>query len=324
MTEFGSSLELTISGIIPEETIESVDVVDNPGLVSGTGSEYFLNATSLADGQYELKLVTSDPAGNLTEDVLPFIVDTQPPLPPTVKFEQDNGGINYWETLDGLRMSIIANEAGDVIDPGSVTVNGTMVSSLPQNGFFMVSQDLLLGDSPNVLGYTVLDRFGTPAEFTNTFDVDLTKTSVNLFEVSTSAFSENEANFVEFKVYIPETTLTEYLSSSRPGTSIDLLLDLADTFQIDASRVRVSGELDDASLNFSVSPGNVFMTSYSIDTLSDVTDPIISVIARTDNNLNSFSYDPADKDLEISMVWINEFEVTTPYSYDLGTSDLLF
>ena len=322
MTSFGTALALTIEGVIEEETIVSVEVVGETGLVSSSELGYFVDVSALSDGEYNIKVVTSDPAQNLTEDLLPFIVDTQPPAAPTVKFEGDANSINFWETLDGLRVLIDVTESGDIIDEGSVMVNGTAVPKIEDHGVFNVDQSLFNEGSPNVLSYTILDRFGTPADFTSSFDVDLTQTSSNLFEVAPYAYIADSTNFVEFKIYVPQTTLSTYASNEFQGTTVDMLVDLSDTFEIIPASVTSASALDDAVFNFTISTGNVFMSSYSVDTLATLDEPVIKLVAKTDTDLASLT--TGDTDLSVSMVWINEFEVSTPYTFDLSTSDLIF
>jgi hypothetical protein len=291
-------------------------------LVSSSELGYFVDVSGLLDGGYNVKVVTSDPAQNLTEDLLPFIVDTQPPAAPTVKFEGDANSINFWETLDGLRVLIDITEPGDIIDDASVMVNGTVVPKIEENGVFNVDQSLINEGSPNILSYTILDRFGTPADFTNSFNVDLAQTSSNLFEVAPYAYTADDTNFVEFKIYVPQTTLGTYASNEFQGTTIDMLVDLSDTFEMLPASVTSASAIDDAAFNFTISAGNVFMSSYSVDTLATLDEPVIKIVAKTDTDLASLT--TGDVDLSVSMVWINEFEVSTPYTFDLSTSDLIF
>ena len=58
-----------------------------------------LNADTLglADGAYQLEVVTSDPAGNLRTDLYDSR-DTVVVEKLTIIIESINGGLNYWET----------------------------------------------------------------------------------------------------------------------------------------------------------------------------------------------------------------------------------
>ena len=90
-----------------------------------------LNAQSLSlsDGNYDLAVVTSDPAGNLRTDIYNFQIDTVVAERPIIKIEGINGGLNYWETLEGLRVSFDVVSENDRIFEDEVVMSSSQLVS---------------------------------------------------------------------------------------------------------------------------------------------------------------------------------------------------
>lgn len=327
MNEFGSALVVDIAGVLPEENVEAVTIKDSEGntydILTGSGTSYTLNAVGLADKIYTIEVVTSDPAGNLRiDDDYEFIVDVVPPAPPVVSFEGSDGGLSYYETLNGLRVFIDVTEPGVTVDASTVEVNGTLIAPTEDPEVFVIDQSLLTGSGPNTLEYTIVSLYGTPSTPpAEVFDVSLDPNSVDNVVVVPRVLMDGANSQVDFKIYLTDTALIDNRFDDGAGTSVHMLVDLPDTFS-SAAIVSVSPQFDDYLINETVSPGNFYLSGFTMTEFLSVTEPILIVRGFLGGDLQEHANGDGVNDAVVSMVRINGVDVSGA-SYDLYTGDLI-
>ena len=187
--EYLNNLRVDLDTVVSEDFVTSVklnglaDVSDVSIELDVLEGEPILNADTLglADGAYQLEVVTSDPAGNLRTDLYDFAIDTVVAEKPTIIIESINGGLNYWETLEGLRVSFDVVSSTDRIFEDQVVVSTTQVSpsNLVVEGAresdttkFYVSRDLL-SDGENKISLRVEDEYFNDEIYEYAFDTAL-------------------------------------------------------------------------------------------------------------------------------------------------------
>jgi hypothetical protein len=252
-------------------------------------SDITVEEGSSPDGPYSFTVVTADPAGNTTSDRYDFLVDTRPPPEPTLVIEGINGGLNYWEILDGFKIKTAGSEPGDFIDQNFVRLNGINLQASGAADVYEGARSLIL-DGENVLAINVIDQHGNEFTYDYTFDAELTPNAAEHIEIIPTIVSVGDMKVINFDLYLTEVALTQHVSGTASGAAVDVVLSLPPEFsKVQPTSINVSGEFEDVIVNAQI-PGNGFLvTAISTDAIGNLDNPFISFQAELSADLSDFS-----------------------------------
>lgn len=238
---------------VKPEDGSSVDAVTFQGSsLSKLGSFYVLDASSLANGNYNISATVSDAAGNITNASKSFSID---------RLSEDDAVVDLATSLNSSQSSgsvtgSVSSGSGTV---SSVTVGGEAVIT-DENGNFEVD-GTTLDEGENTVTVTTSGEDGSETTTTTTIFVDLTPpgdTDITVVGSSGGLMPSEMVDPVQV-VLVPDADAV-IVSGSIGGVNLELVEDTL--YQFDASTLR-SGEYD-MSIISADEAGNQTTTSKTI------------------------------------------------------------
>ena len=274
-------------------------VTEELALVAG-GPVLNAEALSLADGEYQLEVVTSDPAGNLRSDFFDFTIDTQPPEMPEVFVERSevvDGVVKLgaWDTLneyrgyEGVKFQFTPKDISDVVNVETVKVNGTNADLVdPGRDIYFIRKEYLQDDGStndviNTIEFSVTETSGNTASFASEFLYDEDQPSEQHFEIVSSAYSvaDSTDTRVILDVYVSEYALQRFDGvSDYGGTAFDLNLAFGETslsFNQVSDYVTANLNLNSWEADFKPDENSLIFGGFSDEAFTDTSNPLLSI-----------------------------------------------
>ncbi|EKI6026727.1 Ig-like domain repeat protein [Salmonella enterica] len=301
----------TIHIYVDEKIVANVLVRED-----GTWSYQFDNA--LKDGEYSIRVVAEDPAGNTAESPrLLVTIDTSTYIdPPTLTAGSDNGMYFNDGITNQTRPKFSIN--GEFNQSVQIYIDGKLVDTITVTDRNQVYQPAVpLGDGAHTIHYVITDKAGnTATSKTLNFTVDTFNTTpVVIDSIDGQTLAEMTAN--DGKIYIKDTTHNLIFSgSAEPNSLIDLTINGLNVgqvwvnnkgeWQIPVNPVYLSQGLLEINVKSTDCGGNVNQENYSIwvDTM------IQEFTSELDDNKSSSKTDWWSNSSTITMRGMGEIGAT--------------
>ena len=340
--EYLNNLRIDLDTVVSEDFVTSVtlngladlsDVSFNLELLSD-GPILNADTLGLADGSYQLEVVTSDPAGNLRTDLYDFAIDTVVAEKPTITIESINGGLNYWETLEGLRVSFDVVSSTDRIFEDQVVVSTTQVSpnNLVVEGArvndttkFYISRDLLT-DGENKISLRLEDEYFNDETYEYTFETALAPAPGVSFAVVNNLITTADGYELEYDIYITDEVIAEYIEDPTGGLNIDMMIKMPSGMgEVNETSVSFSDEFgpENTAFNLEVREDGIFVGAFSTDSIPATERPLVSFTVDLPDGWTEFDGTAIDENLvELSLIMLNGISVPDVTLY-LDSTDLI-
>ncbi|HCL5252348.1 TPA: Ig-like domain repeat protein, partial [Salmonella enterica] len=259
----------TIHIYVDEKIVANVLVRED-----GTWSYQFDNA--LKDGEYSIRVVAEDPAGNTAESPrLLVTIDTSTYIdPPALTAGSDNGMYSNDGITSQTRPKFNIN--GEFNQSVQIYIDGKLVDTITVTDRNQVYQPAVpLGDGTHTIHYVITDKAGnTATSKTLDFTVDTFNTTpVVIDSIDGQTLAEMTAS--DGKIYITDTTHNLLFSgSAEPNSRIDLTINGLNVgqvwvnnkgeWQIPVNSVYLSQGLLEINVTSTDRGGNVNQENYSI------------------------------------------------------------
>lgn len=306
--EYISDLVIKSELAVAEDSVVSVTlkglgensaVTEELALVAG-GPVLNAEALGLADGEYQLEVVTSDPAGNLRSDFFDFTIDTQPPEMPDVFVERSEvvdgvvtlgawDALNEYRGSEGVKFQFTPKDISDVVNVETVKVNGTNASLVDLGrDIYFIEKEYLQDDGPtndnmNTIEFSVTETSGNTATFSSEFLYDEDQPSEQHFAIVSSAYSviSSTDTRVILDVYVSEYALQRFDDvSDYGGTAFDLNLAFGGTslsFNQASDTVSANSQLYSWEADFKPDQNSLIFGGFSDEVYTDTASPLLSI-----------------------------------------------
>jgi hypothetical protein len=275
-----------LEDFVTSVTLRGTDVNQQLELIEGGP---ILNAQSLnlLDGNYDLAVVTSDPAGNLRTDIYDFQIDTVVAERPTIKIEGINGGLNYWETLEGLRVSFDVISETDQIFEGEVVMSSSQLTSneLVIEGVrsesttkFHAARELL-AEGENKLTLRVEDEFFNDETYEYSFEAILEPAAEVTFSIVNNLVEKSGKYELEYDIYLTEQAVSANIADPSAGLGVDMFIKMpVGMGEIDPTTISFASEFDaqNSIYNLDIEEDSIFVSAFTTDTISAADLPLLS------------------------------------------------
>ena len=170
-------------GAVPGDTVELIvdDEVVGTAIVGEDGKWEVTPEKPLPEGEHEAVVVITDPAGNASDpsDPIGFIVDTQPPVKPTIDTVFDDAGQQTGNIANGGITDDSTPDFTGTAEKGSlvyIIVNGKTVDSVTADaatGIWTWTPALGMANGHYDVSVVAQDKAGLRSEPSDTFSFDL-------------------------------------------------------------------------------------------------------------------------------------------------------
>ena len=259
---------LTIKFIARDPALKNASLMIGSNVtynVAGNASQPF-NTKKLSDGNYEVKLVAYDWAGNKAETSITITIDN---TPPEIYSIQPSNGTAIGTTTVTMYWMAIDNESG--IDKYSIYRNGQFVENTTLEYYMLYN---LVQGSNNVT-IAAYDRVGNSASDYATITVDLTPPTISIKSPQNGAVLSRKAtiNFSTTDNYPNPVTVFLYINNTQIGMYSDQGSYVWDTtkvtdgnYTIKAVATDFAGNTKESALTVTVSnapPAYITYTGYA-------------------------------------------------------------